>query len=88
MKNAGATYHRLVSMMFKEMIGKTMEVYIDDMLVKRLKAIDHVAHLEETFGIIRRHRMTLNPSKCIFGVLSEKFLDFLVTKQGIEANPD
>ena len=52
LKNAGATYQRLVNKMFKEMIGKTMEVYIDDMLVKSLKAADHVAHLEEMFVIL------------------------------------
>ena len=44
-----------------------MKVYIDDMLVKSLKEDDHVAHLEKTFGILRKHRMMLNPSKCIFG---------------------
>ena len=49
LKNTGATYQRLVNKMFKEMIGKTMEVYIDDMLVQSLKADDHIAHLEEVF---------------------------------------
>ena len=66
--------------MFKEMIGKTMEVYIDDMIVKSFKAADHIAHLEETFGILQKYRMMLNPSKCIFGVSSGKFLGFLITK--------
>ncbi|GFS38889.1 hypothetical protein Acr_00g0059990 [Actinidia rufa] len=89
LKNAGATYQRLVNKMFKEQIGKTMEVYIDDMLVKSLRSSDHIAHLEEAFSILRRHRMMLNPSKCIFGVSSvRKFLGFLVTKRGIEVNPD
>ncbi|GFY99328.1 hypothetical protein Acr_13g0007290 [Actinidia rufa] len=88
LKNAGATYQRLVNKMFKEHIGKTMEVYIDDMLVKSLQAADHIAHLEEAFGILRQHRMMLNSSKCIFGVSSGKYLGFLVTKCGIEANPD
>ncbi|XP_057501691.1 uncharacterized protein LOC130785526 [Actinidia eriantha] len=70
------------------MIWKIMKVYIDDMLVNILKASDHVTRLEETFGILREHRMMLNPSKCIFDVSSEKFLSFLVTKRRIEANPD
>ena len=61
-----------------------MEVYIDDMLVKSLRAADHIAHLEETFGVLRKYRMMLNPSKCIFGVSSNKLLGFLVTKCGIE----
>ncbi|GFZ17254.1 hypothetical protein Acr_26g0005240 [Actinidia rufa] len=84
LKNAGATYHRLVNKMFNAQIGKTMEVYIDDMLVKSLQAHNHIAHLQEAFDILRRHRMMLNPSKCIFGVSSGKFLGFLVTKRGIE----
>ncbi|GFS40591.1 hypothetical protein Acr_00g0069450 [Actinidia rufa] len=88
LKNAGATYQRLVNKMFKEQIEKTMEVYIDDMLVKSLRSSDHIAHLEEAFSILRHHRMMLNPSKCIFGVSSGKFLGFLVTKRGIEVNPD
>ncbi|GFS37212.1 hypothetical protein Acr_00g0050680 [Actinidia rufa] len=88
LKNAGATYQRLVNKMFNAQIGKTMEVYIDDMLVKSLQAHNHIAHLEEAFDILRRHRMMLNPSKCIFGVSSRKFLEFLVTKRGIEVNPD
>ena len=80
LKNAGATYQRLGNRMFKEMIGKTMEVYIDDMLVKSFKVADHVAHFEETFGILQKYRTMLNPSKCIFGVSLGKFLSFLVAK--------
>ena len=76
LKNTRATYQRFVNKMFKEMIGKTMEVYIDDMLVKIMRAADHIAHLEETFGILQKHRMMLKPSKCIFGVSSGKFLNF------------
>ena len=65
-----------------------MEVYIDNMLVKSLKAADHIAHLEEAFGVLRKHQMMLKPFKCIFGVSSSKFLGVLVTKCGIEANSD
>ena len=85
--NAGATYQRLVNMMFKDQIGKTMEVYIDDMLVKSKKAVDHVKHLGEMFDILRRYRMKLNPQKCVFGIESGKFLGFMVNHKGIEANP-
>ena len=70
------------------MMRKTMEVYMYDMLVKSLKAADHIAHLQEAFGVLRKHRMMLNPSKCIFGVCSRKSLGFLVTKHEIEVNPD
>ena len=79
---------RLVNKIFKELIRKTMEVYIDNMLVKSIKAADHIPHLEKAFDILRKHRMMLNPFKCIFGVSSGKFLGFLVTKRGIEANSD
>lgn len=88
LRNAGATYQRLVNKMFKAQIGKTMEVYIDDMLVKSLKATWHITHLQETFDILRKYGMRLNPTKCIFGVTYGKFLRYLVTKRGIEANPD
>ena len=53
LKNAGVTYQRLVNKMFKDLIGDTMKVYINDMLFKSLKAVDHIAHLEKTFKILR-----------------------------------
>ncbi|KAL5538565.1 hypothetical protein UlMin_045432 [Ulmus minor] len=87
LKNAGATYQRLVNKMFKDQIGKTMEVYVDDMLVKSLKTEEHIQNLKETFEILRRYKMKLNPSKCAFGVSSGKFLGFMVNHRGIEANP-
>ncbi|KAL5537530.1 hypothetical protein UlMin_042831 [Ulmus minor] len=77
LKNAGATYQRLVNKMFKDQIGKTMEVYVDDMLVKSLKTEEHIQNLKETFEILRRYKMKLNP----------KFLGFMVNHRGIEANP-
>ena len=52
LKNAGATYQRLVNKIFKEIIRKMMEVYIDNMLIKNLKAANHITHLDETFGIL------------------------------------
>ncbi|XP_017217112.1 uncharacterized protein LOC108194669 [Daucus carota subsp. sativus] len=85
--NTGATYQRLVNMMFKDLIGKTMEVYVDDMLVKSKKAQDHIKHLSEMFSILRKFNMKLNPQKCVFGVESGKFLGFMVNHRGIEANP-
>ena len=80
LKNARATYQRLVSMMFKEQIGKTMEVYIDDMLVKSKVALDHIAHLADMFKILKTYRMKLNPLKCAFSVASEMFLGFMVSQ--------
>jgi ribonuclease HI len=88
LKNAGATYQRMVTKMFSELLGRTVEVYIDDMVVKSVKGTDHMEDLERVFGILRRHNLKLNASKCAFGVGSGKFLGFLVTQRGIEANPD
>ena len=88
LKNAGATYQRLVNKIFKDLIGKTMEVYVDDMLVKSLDKADHISHLQEAFEVLRHHKMMLNPAKCAFGVGSGKFLGLMVSKRGIEANPD
>ena len=85
--NAGATYQRLVNMMFKEQIGKTVEVYVDDMLVTSKEAQDHVVHMDEMFDILRMYRMKLNTQKCVFGVESGKFLGFMVNHRGIGANP-
>ena len=88
LKNAGATYQRLVNRMFQKHIGTTMEVYIDDMLVKSPTAKLHIAHLSEAFQILREYNMKLNPTKCAFGVSAGKFLGFIVNNRGIEANPE
>ncbi|KAH9715068.1 hypothetical protein KPL71_020894 [Citrus sinensis] len=88
LKNAGATYQRLVNKVFKPLIGKTMEVYVDDMITKSKIPEEHVRHLEETFELLRKYKMKLNPEKCAFGVESEKFLGFMVSHRGIEANPE
>ena len=88
LKNAGATYQRLVKRMFQKQIGTTMEVYIDDMLVKSPTAKLHIAHLSEAFQILREYNMKLNPTKCAFRVSTGKFLGFIVNNRGIEANPD
>ena len=88
LKNAGATYQRLVNKIFQDQISHNMEVYVDDMLVKSIEAEEHIKDLQEAFGTLRKHRMKLNPTKCAFGVASGKFLGFMVTQRGIEANPE
>ena len=88
LKNAGATYQRLVNRMFLKQIGTTMEVYIDEMLVKSTTAELHISHLLEAFQILRNYNMKLNPAKCAFGVSAKKFLGFIVNHRGIEANPN
>ena len=63
LKNARANYQRLVNEMFKDQIGKSIEVYMDDMLVKSKMAGDHIEHLNQMFSILQKYRMKLNPPK-------------------------
>uniref|UniRef100_A0A2N9GAI6 Uncharacterized protein n=1 Tax=Fagus sylvatica TaxID=28930 RepID=A0A2N9GAI6_FAGSY len=84
----GLHHKGLVNKMFHDQIGRNVEVYVDDMLVKSKKDEDHLADLKETFQTLRRYNMKLNPAKCVFGVSSSKFLGFMVSQRGIEANPD
>ncbi|GKV17115.1 hypothetical protein SLEP1_g27658 [Rubroshorea leprosula] len=63
LKNAGATYQKMVTIVFHAQIGKNLEVYVDDIVVKSLKAEDHLADLDETFNNLRKNKMRLNPAK-------------------------
>ncbi|KAL0458277.1 UNVERIFIED_CONTAM: hypothetical protein Slati_0454900 [Sesamum latifolium] len=83
----GATYQRLVDKIFQHQLGKNMEVYVDDMLVKSKEAHNHVEDLEETFVVLKKYRLKLNPRNCTFGVSGGRFLGFMVMQQGINANP-
>ena len=87
LKNARATYPRLVTKMFRLLLGKTIEVYIDDMLVKSKERTNHAEHLQEAFELLRAYGMKLKPSKCAFGVSAGRFLGFMLTQRGIETNP-
>ena len=87
-KNAGATYQRLVNQMFNRQIDKNMEIYVDNMHIKSNEAKTHLEDLQETFNTLRRYRMKLNPTKCVFGVLSGKFFGSMVSRRGIKANPE
>ena len=78
LKNAGTTYQRLVNKMFAPFIKKTMEVYVDDMLMNSKHASDHVKYLKDCFDTLRQYRMKLNPAKCAFSMESRKFLRFMV----------
>ena len=88
LKNAPATFQRLVNTVFTDHLSRNMEAYIDDMIVKSKEATEHVADLRETFMNLRKHKMMLNPKKCVFGVTFGKFLGFMINERGIEANPD
>ena len=74
--------------MFSPQIGRNVEVYVDDMLVKSQDEGEHLNDLQETLDTLRQYSMKLNPSKCAFGVPLGKFLGFMVSHRGIEANPD
>ena len=73
--------------MFKDLIGKSMEVYMDDMLVKSKTAGDHIEHLNQMLNILQKYWMKLNLMKCAFRVGSGKFLGFMVNQYGIQAHP-
>ncbi|GKV36665.1 hypothetical protein SLEP1_g44771 [Rubroshorea leprosula] len=88
LKNAGATYQKLVQIVFKLQIGRNIEVYVDDMIVTSVRAEDHIDDLSETFQNLRRAQMKLNPLKCTFAVESGKFLGYVVSQKGIEVNPE
>ena len=86
LKNVGATYQRLVNQMFNKQIERNVEVYVNDMLIKSKEEKDHLDDLKEMFNTLRQYSMKLNSSKCAFEVSSGKFLEFMVSQRGIEAN--
>ena len=88
LKNAESTYQRMMTKMFEPQLGRSIEVYIDDMVVKSKVVSKHVEDLTNIFGILRKHKLHLNASKCSFGVGSGRFLGYMVTHRGIEVNPD
>ena len=83
LKNAGSTYQRMMTRMFEPQLGKNIEVYIDDMVVKSKVVFESVGDLSNIFGILRRHKLCLNASKCFFDVGLGKFLGYMVTHRGI-----
>ena len=87
LKNVGATYKRLMTKIFKPLIGRTVEVYIDDIVVKNETQAEHVQHLEEAFCLMRAYNMKLNLAKLAFDINARKFIGFMVTQRGIEVNP-
>ncbi|KAK8948482.1 hypothetical protein KSP39_PZI005424 [Platanthera zijinensis] len=88
LKNAGATYQRMMDRIFREQKGRNLEVYVDDLMVKSRDLESHVLDLQETFATVRKYKMRLNPLKCVFGASRGKFLGHLLTPEGVEPNPD
>ena len=88
LKNVESTYQRMMTRMFESLLGKNIEIYIDDMVVKSKAVSEHLGDLRVIFEILRSYKLHLNASKCSFGVGLGKFLGYLVTHNGIEVNPD
>lgn len=87
-KNAGATYQRPVDKAFADQLGRNIEIYVDDMVIKSRNEGNLMIDIEETFHTLRHINMKLNPKKCVFGVETSQFLGHMITKNGIEANPE
>jgi len=88
LKNAGATYQRLMNKVFSHLMGQCVEVYVDDMVVKSPSHHQHAQDLSTVFSVLRQYNLRLNPDKCVFGVDYGKFFEFMLTQRGIEANPE
>ncbi|XP_016199409.1 uncharacterized protein LOC107640401 [Arachis ipaensis] len=83
-----AAGYRLMNKIFSELIGKTVEVYVDDILAKTARPDDPLSDLDGVFSSLRQHGMRLNPLKCAFAMEAGKFLGFMITQRGVEANPE
>jgi len=86
LKNTGATYQRAMQTIFDDILHKTFECYVDDLVVKSKKRVEHIQDLRQFFERLRRCQLKMNPLKCAFGVTSGKFLGFIVHHRGIEIN--
>ena len=82
LKNTGSTYQWMITKMFEPQVGKNVEVYIDDMVVKSQLVSEHIMDFISIFKILREHKLRLNASKCSFGVDSGKFLGVHGDPQG------
>jgi hypothetical protein len=88
LRNVGATYQRCMQHVFGDHIGRTVEAYVDDIVVKIRKADNLVGDLNIAFGCLRANGVKLNPEKCVFGVPWGMLLGYIVSKRGIEAIPE
>ncbi|GAA0160657.1 hypothetical protein LIER_39079 [Lithospermum erythrorhizon] len=88
LKNARATYQRMVNKVFSTHIGRNMEIYVDDMLIKIREEGEHETNLHERFDNLRRYKLWLNPDKLVFGMTFGKFPAYMISQRGIEPNPD
>jgi hypothetical protein len=86
LKNGGATYQKCIHIILEPQIGRNIEAYIDDVVVKSKKRGDLLDDLKETFDNLRKYNMILNPKKCVFGVSLEKLLGYMLSSRGIDVN--
>jgi hypothetical protein len=87
LKNSGATYQRAMNLIFHDLLGIIVEVYIDDIVVKSASLNSHLADLRLAFEKMRRYGLKMNPLKCAFGVSASKFLGLIVHEKGVEIDP-
>jgi hypothetical protein len=83
----GGTYQKCVHIILKAQIGRNVEAYIDDIVVKSKKQGDLLDDLKETFDNLRKYNIMLDPKKCVFGISSGKLLSYMVLSRGIDVNP-
>jgi hypothetical protein len=88
LKNVGATFERLMRKALGAQMGRNVEAYVDDIVVKNREGRTFIEDLEETFINLRKVNIKLKHAKCAFGSPSGKLLGFLMSLRGIEANPD
>lgn len=88
LKNAGETYQRAVTTIFHDMMHKNMEDYVDDTLVKTMKISTHSQELGPILDRMEKFKLQLNPKKCAFRVTSGKLLGYIISKKGIEVDPE
>lgn len=87
LKNVGATYQWVMTIIFNDLLHEVVECYVDDLVVKTRSRSNHLKDLEKVFNHLQRYNLKMNPLKCAFIVMSGKFLGFVVRHQGIEIDP-
>nr|GEZ56047.1 reverse transcriptase domain-containing protein [Tanacetum cinerariifolium] len=84
LKNAGATYQRLIDKAFDSKVGQNIEVYVDDLVIKSHTEIEMLRDIDETFHTLQKINMKLNPKKCTFGAVEGMFLGYMISPKGIK----
>ena len=88
LRNTGCTFNKMIKIVLGDQLGSNISAYVDNVVVRSKKREDHIQDLRETFADLQRHGLKLNLEKCVFGVRRGKLLGCMITKRGIEANPE